>query len=125
MEENEAKEEKTTKVLRLVKPSRNIKAGLIGLTNIGKTSIFNLLTNNHAPVDESCFCTIGTNIINLIFDHELDSNYASVLYYDERLATIGKLIGSAKCTHPYVSILDTAGLIRNSHQVNSLKYFVN
>lgn len=44
---------------RLIKPSRNIKGGIIGLTNVGKTSIFNLLTNSNEPTDESIFCTIG------------------------------------------------------------------
>jgi 50S ribosomal subunit-associated GTPase HflX len=57
MEEDE--ERRVKKAEKLVKPPRNMKAGLVGLTNVGKTSIFNLLTNSHAPVDESCFCTIG------------------------------------------------------------------
>jgi 50S ribosomal subunit-associated GTPase HflX len=57
MEETDEKVVK--KSMKFVKTSRNIKAGLIGLTNVGKTSVFNLLTDSHGPVDESCFCTIG------------------------------------------------------------------
>jgi 50S ribosomal subunit-associated GTPase HflX len=65
MDETDEKEkinETVKKSMKLVKPPRNMKAGLIGLTNIGKTSIFNLLTNSNGPVDESCFCTIGIDL---------------------------------------------------------------
>ena len=55
---------------RLIKPPRNIKGGLVGLTNTGKTSIFNLLTNSTAFVNESLFTTIGyllTSFLDLFF----------------------------------------------------------
>ncbi len=43
-----------------------MKAGIIGMPNIGKTSLFNLLTKSNAPTDESLFCTVGK---------EWDKNY--------------------------------------------------
>lgn len=47
----------------------------------------------------------------------IDPNYATQIFYDQRLEVIAKLIGSAKACHPHVSILDTAGLVRNAHEV--------
>ena len=43
----------------MVKPSRNVKGGIVGLANVGKTALFNILTGANAPVDTSVFTTIG------------------------------------------------------------------
>lgn len=48
----------------------------------------------------------------------VDMNYASVLFPDRRVDKIADLIGSAKRFHPYVSILDSSGLVQNAHQVS-------
>ncbi len=47
----------------------------------------------------------------------VDPNYATILFTDPRLDNIANLIGSAIRSHPYVSFLDSTGLLRNSHQV--------
>ena len=117
---DETNEKVVKKSMKLMKTPRNMKAGLVGLTNIGKTSIFNLLTHSQAIVDESCYCTIGrppSDHYHPSFIFVIDPNYATQIFYDQRLEIIAKLIGSAKACHPHVSILDTAGLVRNAHEV--------
>ena len=49
-----------------------IKAGIIGLPNVGKSTIFNALTKSNIPADNYPFCTIGPNIgIVEVSDHRL------------------------------------------------------
>jgi 50S ribosomal subunit-associated GTPase HflX len=48
----------------MVIPPRNMKVGLVGLSNVGKTAVFNLLTSSNAPTDSSVFSTIGLFITN-------------------------------------------------------------
>jgi obg-like ATPase 1 len=43
-------------------PGRNLKCGLVGMTNVGKSSIYNLLASKQVPVENSPFTTIGNNI---------------------------------------------------------------
>jgi len=87
---------------RLVRPSRNLKGGIIGLANAGKTSIFNLLSGSCAPTDINVFCTI-------------DPNYATSVFFDESLDTVARIYNSKKTVHSYVSLLDTSGLVRGAH----------
>lgn len=49
------KEEK----LLLGRPSNNLKIGVVGLPNVGKSTFFNALTNSSAAAENYPFCTIG------------------------------------------------------------------
>jgi obg-like ATPase 1 len=49
------KEEKTM----LGRPSNNLKIGVVGLPNVGKSTFFNALTNASAAAENYPFCTIG------------------------------------------------------------------
>lgn len=50
-----AKEEKAM----LGRPSNNLKIGVVGLPNVGKSTFFNALTNASAAAENYPFCTIG------------------------------------------------------------------
>lgn len=50
-----AKEEKAL----LGRPSNNLKIGVVGLPNVGKSTFFNALTNASAAAENYPFCTIG------------------------------------------------------------------
>jgi len=41
------------------KLTNHFKIGIVGLPNIGKSSLFNILSNSEVPTDESPFCTVG------------------------------------------------------------------
>lgn len=44
---------------RLGRPSNNLKIGVVGLPNIGKSTFFNAVTNSSVPAENFPFCTIG------------------------------------------------------------------
>lgn len=56
------KEEKTM----LGRPSNNLKIGVVGLPNVGKSTFFNALTNASAAAENYPFCTIG-NVLFMIY----------------------------------------------------------
>lgn len=108
----------------MIKPSRNIKGGIVGLTNVGKTSVFNMLTNSSAPVDTSVFTTIGYiylwfKITCVLTSSCVDPNYKSCVFPDDRLDVIAEAYRSSKRTFAYVSLLDTCGLVRDAHVVRN------
>lgn len=55
-----AKEEK----IMLGRPSNNLKIGVVGLPNVGKSTFFNALTNASAAAENYPFCTIGKFFFN-------------------------------------------------------------
>ena len=59
------------------------KCGLVGLPNVGKSTIFNALTSQQVAASNYPFCTI-------------DPNVGIVALRDERLKNIGEIVGSAK-----------------------------
>lgn len=59
---SKTKQQQVQKKLKLGKTSNSLKMGIIGLTNVGKSSLFNLLSHQHVPVANKLFCTIDPNI---------------------------------------------------------------
>lgn len=51
----------------LGRPSNNLKIGVVGLPNVGKSTFFNALTNASAAAENYPFCTIGMSISLLIW----------------------------------------------------------
>jgi len=49
---------KEEKIL-LGRPSNNLKIGVVGLPNVGKSTFFNAITNSAAAAENYPFCTIG------------------------------------------------------------------
>ena len=54
------KGEVETKVL-LGRPGNHLKMGIVGLPNVGKSTMFNVLTNMSIPAENFPFCTIDPN----------------------------------------------------------------
>jgi len=77
------------------------KCGLVGLPNVGKSTIFNAITNLCVEASAYPFCTI-------------DPHFGIVPLEDERLDTIHRLVGSAKKTTTVLEFVDIAGLVNGA-----------
>ncbi len=81
--------------------------GIVGLPNVGKSTLFNAITKNQAEVANYPFCTI-------------DPNVGVVEVPDERLWQITKVLGSAKTVPTVIEFNDIAGLVRGAHKGEGL-----
>jgi len=92
-----------------------LKAGIVGLPNVGKSTLFNaLVANAQAEAANYPFCTIEPN-----------SGVVSVP--DERLASLSKLSGSKELIPTRVEFVDIAGLVKGASQGEGLgnKFLAN
>ena len=78
-----------------------MKVGIVGLPNVGKSSLFNLLTSGSARVDLYPFTTIEQNV-------------GVVLVPDERLDRITQILKPEKTTQAHVEFVDIAGLVKGA-----------
>ena len=84
------------------------KCGIVGLPNVGKSTLFNALTQTAAAQAANYpFCTIEPNIGN-------------VAVPDDRLQTIAKIGGSAKIIETQLGFVDIAGLVRGASKGEGL-----
>ncbi len=81
--------------------------GIVGLPNVGKSTLFNALTKCSAPAANYPFCTI-------------DPNVGIVKVPDERLEQLAKVSQSAEIIPTVVEFVDIAGLVKNAHQGEGL-----
>lgn len=79
----------------------NIKAGLVGLPNVGKSTLFNALTNSSVPAENYPFCTI-------------DPHVAITHVPDTRMDFLQKIYNSKKQIPASVSFVDIAGLVKGA-----------
>jgi len=84
------------------------KCGIVGLPNVGKSTLFNALTRTaSAQAANYPFCTI-------------EPNTGEVGVPDERLATIAKIAGSKEVIPTRISFVDIAGLVRGASKGEGL-----
>ena len=78
-----------------------IKAGLVGLPNVGKSTLFNALTKSSIPMENYPFCTI-------------DPHVAITQVPDNRLEQLKQLYNSTKIIPSTVTFVDIAGLVKGA-----------
>ncbi|MFR5831267.1 MAG: redox-regulated ATPase YchF [Lachnospiraceae bacterium] len=84
-----------------------MKLGIVGLPNVGKSTLFNSLTKAGAESANYPFCTI-------------DPNVGIVPVPDERIKNLGELYHSAKVTPAVVEFVDIAGLVKGASKGEGL-----
>ena len=84
-----------------------MKLGIVGLPNVGKSTLFNSLTKAGAESANYPFCTI-------------DPNVGVVSVPDERLELLAKLYNSAKIVPAVIEFVDIAGLVKGASKGEGL-----
>jgi|AntRauTorckE6833_2_1112554.scaffolds.fasta_scaffold00060_41 GTP-binding protein YchF len=84
-----------------------LSLAIVGLPNVGKSSLFNLLTKTKAEASNYPFCTI-------------DPNVGIVEVPDERLDALTEISKSKKTIATAIEFVDVAGLVKGAHKGEGL-----
>ena len=83
------------------------KCGILGLPNVGKSTLFNAITKSSIPAENFPFCTIEPNL-------------GIVNVPDKRLDSINNIVNSEKVIPTTMSFVDIAGLVKGASQGEGL-----
>lgn len=88
--------------------------GIVGLPNVGKSTLFKTLTKKSVDCSNYPFCTI-------------DPNVGIVFVPDERVDKLSEIIETEKKTYPYIKFVDIAGLVKGASKGEGLgnKFLAN
>jgi GTP-binding protein YchF len=84
-----------------------LKCGIVGLPNVGKSTLFNCLSNAKAQAANFPFCTIEPNV-------------GVITVPDERLTALSKLVNPERIVPTTVEIVDIAGLVKGASKGEGL-----
>ena len=85
----------------------SFSVGIIGLPNVGKSTLFKALTQQEVDISNYPFCTI-------------DPNVGVVQVPDERLEKIAEIVKPQKKTPTIIEFVDIAGLVKGAHKGEGL-----
>ncbi|KAI0243430.1 Obg-like ATPase 1 [Lamellibrachia satsuma] len=95
------------KVVLIGRVGTNLKVGIVGLPNVGKSTFFNVLTKSQAAAENFPFCTI-------------DPNESRVPVPDERYDFLCKYYKPASKVPAFLNVVDIAGLVKGAHEGQGL-----
>ena len=84
-----------------------LKCGIVGLPNVGKSTLFNCLSNAKAQSANFPFCTIEPNV-------------GTITVPDNRLNNLEQLVNPEKVIPTTIEIVDIAGLVKGAHKGEGL-----
>ena len=84
-----------------------LKCGIVGLPNVGKSTLFNCLSNAKAQSANFPFCTIEPNV-------------GTITVPDSRLNELEVLVKPEKVVPTTIEIVDIAGLVKGAHKGEGL-----
>lgn len=95
------KEDETERPVLIGRVGTNLKVGIVGLPNVGKSTFFNVLTANQVPAENFPFCTI-------------DPNESRVAVPDARFEYLCEYFKPASKVPAFLNVVDIAGLVKGA-----------